>query len=369
LALIERWNGTGWAIEGTPRPFATTGIDLNGVSCPSVTACTVVGDFRNSAGVTVTLAEGWNGTSWAIQTTPNAPNRPYSSLAGVSCAAATACTAVGAGLNPSNGNSSSLAEAWNGTQWALESTPMPPHTRSSSFSAVSCLTGTTCVAVGSFTDGTGTHLIADQWNGTSWAIQILPTPAGATSMQLTGVSCPSSTACTAVGFYQNGSGNDSTFAEGWNATSWAIQTTQGSGDQNSSLLLSVSCTTSTDCTAVGRAFDPGTELLAERWDGTSWVRQTPTVPAGASNLNLDGVSCTTATACVAVGSYVNSASQGQTLAETWNGATWVVQTTPNPTGATFPVLGSISCTTSSACTAVGPAFGAKHPGLAERYTG
>jgi hypothetical protein len=31
-----------------------------------------VGNDVNSSGTTVTLAEGWNGTEWAIQSTPNA---------------------------------------------------------------------------------------------------------------------------------------------------------------------------------------------------------------------------------------------------------------------------------------------------------
>jgi hypothetical protein len=38
-----------------------------------------------------------------------------------------------------------------------------------------------------------------RWNGSSWALQSTPsTPGGAS--ELFGVSCPSATACTAVGF-------------------------------------------------------------------------------------------------------------------------------------------------------------------------
>jgi hypothetical protein len=44
-------------------------------------------------GVDHTVALHWNGTEWAIQPTPLLPGRPY--LTGVSCRSATTCTAVG----------------------------------------------------------------------------------------------------------------------------------------------------------------------------------------------------------------------------------------------------------------------------------
>ncbi|MEA2314573.1 MAG: hypothetical protein QOI03_1265, partial [Solirubrobacteraceae bacterium] len=44
---------------------------LSGVSCTTASACTAVGYYVNSAGTRLTLAERWNGTSWATQTTPN----------------------------------------------------------------------------------------------------------------------------------------------------------------------------------------------------------------------------------------------------------------------------------------------------------
>jgi hypothetical protein len=52
-------------------PEQTQASYLYGVSCTSATACTAVGYYTNSGGTDVTLAEGWNGTSWAIQVTPS----------------------------------------------------------------------------------------------------------------------------------------------------------------------------------------------------------------------------------------------------------------------------------------------------------
>jgi hypothetical protein len=65
------------------------------------------------------------------------------------------------------------------------------------------------MAVGSFG-------LAEAWNGTSWAIQGTQTPAGATYGMLDGVSCTAASACTAAG-YSNNENNalspDTTLAE------------------------------------------------------------------------------------------------------------------------------------------------------------
>jgi hypothetical protein len=63
-----------WHLIVTPSPAGSgPGIAAvrNGAliadSCASPAACTAVGVRENSAGTDVTLAEGWNGTSWRIQ--------------------------------------------------------------------------------------------------------------------------------------------------------------------------------------------------------------------------------------------------------------------------------------------------------------
>jgi len=65
---------------------------LDSVSCPTTNDCTAVGTYATSS-ADLPLAERWNGSAWSSQTTPNpfADTFPY----GVSCSAATSCTAVG----------------------------------------------------------------------------------------------------------------------------------------------------------------------------------------------------------------------------------------------------------------------------------
>jgi hypothetical protein len=110
-------------------------------------------------------------------------------------------------------------------------------------------------------------------------------------------------------------------------------------------------------------------LLAERWDGSTWTIQTTPTPFGYESGCLNGVSCTSATACTAVGSDFNdhgdSTYDTETLAERWNGSNWTVQPSADPSGATNSSLSSVSCT-AAVCSAVGSSNGAT---LAESWDG
>jgi hypothetical protein len=69
--LAERWNGSSWAIQPIPNPTGATFSLMTGLSCPSTSICVAVGYYVNSSGIQVTLAERWNGASWAVKSTPN----------------------------------------------------------------------------------------------------------------------------------------------------------------------------------------------------------------------------------------------------------------------------------------------------------
>jgi hypothetical protein len=349
--IAEAAAASGWSIQQTPNPAGAKRSALYGVSCPSTSACAAVGDYINSASIDVTLAEGWDGSSWAIQQTPGF-------AAGVSCASTTACTAVG-----------TLTERWDGTSWAIQQTPNPPDaTYSPVLVGVSCASTIACIAVGNYENSAGTDvMLAERWNGTSWSIQRTPNPTGAKGSYLTGVSCASTTACTAVGYF--GAANIEVpqspglrpVAERWNGTSWSIQRTPNPAGATSSQLDGVSCASKTACTAVGSYINSfGTAVtLAERWNGTSWSIQRTRNPAGPWSRELNvlvGVSCASTTACTAVGKYENASGTPMPLAERWNGTSWAIQRTPNPAaGRTFwyILLSGVSCASTTVCTAVG----------------
>ena len=267
----------------------------------------------------------------AIQPTPNPASSTTNGLSGVSCASASACTAVGY-YDTASSADLTLAEAWNGTSWAIQPTPLPAGATSSRLSGVSCASASACTAVGYYaTASSGGLTLAETWNGTSWTIQPTPNPAGATGSDLFSVSCASASACTAVGRYVSGSSGDFlTLAETWNGTSWTIQPTPNPAGATVSDLFSVSCASASACTAVGS----GNGTLAEIWNGARWAIQPTSLPAGASGGELLSVSCASVSACTAVGFTQGSTGQ-PTLAEAWNGTKWTIKPTPSPAGRDF----------------------------------
>jgi hypothetical protein len=312
-ALAERWNGTAWKIQPVAAPAGATGATLDGVSCPAPSTCAAAGSYQASSGAQESLAERWNGTTWVIQRTPN-PRGDVSgvNLTAISCPAVSACTAVGV-YTVSSGAQKTLAEHWNGTTWAIQPTPNAGGDLAA-LNAVSCPSLSACTAAGTHLTSSGAQkTLAEHWNGTTWAIQPTPNPAG-DSPVLAGVSCAAATTCTATGTYDNSAGHQKTLAERWNGTSWAIQPT-ASPAGTFPALLAVSCLSSAACTATG-TYDTahGWKTLAEHWNGNTWTVQPTPDPAG-DVPTLTGVSCLPDGSCAAAGDYQPSPSGQHTLAE------------------------------------------------------
>jgi len=321
VTLAERWTGSSWRIEPTANVTGATSSLLFGVSCPSARSCVAVGSVTDIAGVTRPLAERWNGAAWSIQRTPS-PARGggagASYLAGVSCTSRTACTAVGYSGNSVGTRGATLAERWNGTRWTIERPAEPAGTRVSFISGVSCASPRLCTAVGYLTTRAGLGVtLAEQWDGTGWSIERTATPEGATTVQLAGISCPSPNACTDVGFFSNISGIDVMLAERWGGGSWVIQRTLYPAGARYVQFLGVSCASAVSCTAAGLFNNPAgsNDVLVERWNGARWLIQRAPHPSGASDDSLDGVSCPSNVRCTAVGSFTNGAGNQVTLAE------------------------------------------------------
>lgn len=138
-------------------------------------------------------------TSWSTETTPNA-SVPNNRLTAVSCTSSTFCFATA--YEVFNGISYAYGESWNGSEWKIQSGIEPNN--GIQFAGVSCTSSTSCTAVGSRTETNGNVVtIAYNWNGTKWTHETTPDEPG-TNNRLTSVSCVST--CTAVGSYTNSAG-------------------------------------------------------------------------------------------------------------------------------------------------------------------
>jgi hypothetical protein len=306
------------------------------------------------------------------------PGFSSGSLNGVSCSSAVACTAVGFGWHAHRREA--VVERWGGHHWRLQAAAR--RGRSSVLDGVSCPSRRACVAVGRYTDTAGiTHGLAESWNGKRWMFRKAP------GKGLSALSCSSRAACVAVG----GSASDV-----WNGSVWkAIAQPPQSGAID---LYAVSCTSSSACVGVGiaGASSPVTPLT-ETWNGNDWTIQSTPTPTGRTGstgstgssgssgvtgptgstgssgssggtgptgspsytYGLSGVSCSSATACEAVGS---TFPPGLAFA-LWDGHSWTLQAPYlDPSSATdgyeyHYYLNSVSCSSADSCIGVGETAG------------
>ncbi len=86
---------------------------------------------------------------------------------------------------------------------------------------------------------------------------------------------------------------------------------------------------------------------------TTWGIVYPANFSTTATNSLHGVSCTGIDFCMAVGDYTNSSGYLQTLAETWNGTSWSIISSPDATTTTTNDLEAVSCTSSTFCLATG----------------
>lgn len=349
-------SSTLWKIKETPNPAGASDSNLYDVSCnPSTKACTSVGKSTVS-GVDNPVVQRWNGTSWAEQTAAKKSGSTHNRLFGVDCPSETRCLVVGNYQN-SEGGPATLGEIWNEGKWAVQTTPVPSEATSSELVAVGCNNTAECAAAGSAVIKGVKTAIAEEWNSPTWTSSTVPIPAGATSSQLDGIDCIWSNFCAAVGRYTTSGGAIKSLVMFWNGTEWKLQTVTDPEGAAQSTLLDVACTpTPNRCTAVGGWKNSKSEqfTLAYRFNGVStWTLESTPNPAGSIASVSQEVSCASETSCTAAGSWVSgSGGSNQTLAEVWNGTSWSIQGTPNPSGATFSAFFGASCQGSS-CFGVG----------------
>lgn len=141
--------GRGWPVVATPK--LKRGGPLQAISCVSNFDCIAVGNAVDNIGLNagnVGLVEKWNGSRWSIMSTPQI--KGDSGLTAVSCLSGSDCTAVGAsGLNSEV--SAVLVEHWNGSKWSIVKAPT---VRSGTlWYGVSCGSRTRCAAVGQSRSG------------------------------------------------------------------------------------------------------------------------------------------------------------------------------------------------------------------------
>ncbi len=367
-AQARRWNGSTWTDAGAPTPDGATQSALAGISCVSATSCVAVGDYADEEEeTTLALAMRWDGSDWDIESLPTPAGALSSTLAEVTCTAATACTAVGSYVDSAEVRKA-MAIRWNGSSWSLQSVPFPSGAGLSELVGISCTAESECLAVGSFVNSAEvTKTLATVWKSGTWVIAPTPEPAGAELSQLYDVSCLPSDACTAVGTYFDSGGNQKTLAlRRSSAAIWSIQSTPNQSGALSNSLTGVYCPTSTLCYSIGVIEQGSKDLpIMLAWGGGTWGQLPIDAEAlGASSVRLQAISCFSPVNCKTAGvvAFGRSAAD-RNLVYTFDSATWTVSEAGIyhrawlrlDASAATRQLNGISCVEALSCFAVGGA--------------
>jgi hypothetical protein len=223
-AFIDVLAGAKWTVHALTPPKSSEFAAFETVSCVSVTHCVIAGIIEDRLGETPLLAL-WNGKALS---TMKADARFPAGFVGLSCASAKSCVAVGTWFTgPADLGYYGI---WNGTVWrGARVRPQPKAMAVSSPLAVSCAVPTQCLAVGYYRAPVKgdypNRALAEFFNGKSWTRLSVPVPAGAADTNFSAVSCLSATRCVAVGTTDYGSPAATSLTAltaFWNGKSWRL---------------------------------------------------------------------------------------------------------------------------------------------------
>ena len=380
------WTGATAPLPSQPAPDQNAEPLVFNESCISAVFCAQAGEYNTASngGTYVSILSGGKWTATAVPLPAGTATSFVGTVDDVTCPAVQFCVGVGAFGDPSSNDQAPLVTTYANGKWTSTPVTLPSGAATSNQTAVlqdvSCLSATSCVAVGSYNSdasGTPSYGLLATLSGTTWTAVQAPEPSDAIANQnasLAAVSCPAPSSCVAVGEYAPSISAGATAAEvltntngTWSAQTPILPSDTATGANLNAFLTGVSCSAG-QCEAAGQ-YNDGTGvtqgLLAHVVGSTVTTIQAPqptdhdTDPASeAVSLGFgipNYISCTFTGTCVAVGSYIDKNVVSQGLIESISNGAPTAAKAPLPTGATSTgtVLDGASCLSATACTAVG----------------
>ncbi len=345
----------------TPVTISGTGILYN-VTCITTSYCVawgLAGGYYNTHSVVTFTANG--GRTWSAPVTVLSPG----GLAyDVSCVSTLYCVAVGQDFLHEGAASytSNGGKTWSSLV-TINGTDI--------INNIYCVTATEyCIASGAGTASASNSPAVTVYTlnaGKTWSAPV--TTYGMTNVS--DISCTTVTNCIAVGSSSTPEAVTAYTSNG--GRTWSAAVTVSSPDSSFpySSLQSISCPISSYCIAVGinitssRYQSPFSTLTTD--GGKTW--STPVTIGGMNGTlggDVSGISCLTATYCVAVGwKSTNTTEEGQAVYTSDGGDTWTAPVAISST----ELLYSVSCPTFSYCVAVGDNYTAGvSTGVATTYS-
>ena len=364
---------TSWSPVVAPLPFNTSEQfgAITAMACPTAGWCVAVGEYNDTSG-TQGFIDTLSGGVWQAEQAPLLADAVGGTLNSVSCAAEGACVAGG------SEDHSAMLETLSDGVWTPALAPLPSDPPSGDigawFPSIACPTAGNCVALGEifqYDNNAATTLFTDTEEDGTWTLANAPVSAavGTTPQdRWEGLSCPDAGDCDAAAVLDGlpapcdtaaGCGNPvaivDTLADGvWSSADTPMPSTASTATPFAEF-SSISCASSTSCTAVGWFVDTANvvEPFAETLAAGSWSGSELPLPEGGTNAGMDSVSCPDTSTCVAVGEYTDDHMDLPDV-ETLSDGVWTQATPPDPVDAVEQVgLNSIDCTSDVECVAVG----------------
>jgi hypothetical protein len=288
---------------------------LVSVSCVSgTTFCMAVGEYTEGSGYTQVYAEKRSAGNWKLESVPVPPEGFASSFGTVQCTTSKECIAVGTYHDPKTGEHY-LADKWSSGTWTAEAPTEPAGIGYGAITALSCPSSVTeCIGGTVYRKNAGrVEMEGEELNGTTWKNWAMSNPLADTALYTISDYCSSLSACVSVGWVNSAE----TQAQLWNGTVWSPLTPLNVGGATSDQLTGVSCLNGVkECVAVGKDVVSGaSQALGEQLKGTTtWSLLTLPTITGAKESTLSRVSCAPSE-CYAAGWSVNSSNETSMLIE------------------------------------------------------
>ncbi len=388
LAFVLSSSAVAWAAPGhlprgvaLPLPEAAGPVPNavgNDIFCSSATACTAVGEYQDTIGITHGMVENLASGTWTagpILAPTNAPDYTFADLNAVSCISSGNCIAVG-DYRISTVQTESFYSVETSGVWARGiELPVPPDAESSpaetSFSSVSCMTDGRCDLLGIYAVAEGKisaiHAVIDEYK---FGTGIVGSPAELSQLasqqgiDLNSISCTQEGSggpyCMAVGAQVGANSEEATYVRETDGV-WGnpvlLKNPAGSSIPQE-FLSSVSCVSTGNCVAAGNYLNGSSQEFAEvyreqagEWGHPAGIGE----PHNYSNPFVDDVSCVSIDTCTLVGAISDMhGSLHAATAESEGGRWGQFAPAANPLGGVpdEEFLG-VSCTTGVTCSAVG----------------
>jgi hypothetical protein len=141
------------------------------------------------------------------------------------------------------------------------------------------------------------------------------------------------------------------WAQQWNGKIWRTVATPLPGGNTIGQLEDVSCTSATNCFAVGTLVANQPTPIVIHWNGKSWTPMKP--PLSLTNAGGNTISCRAASDCVFVGSVPGSNGLTQPVSRRFHNGQWTrMPFTLSPSTTTAAPYG-LACRAGGSCRAVG----------------